>query len=305
MVAGGGKSLSAAIRTTTLISLQENYLVETRMHKMPYKHIASTLKKTELACRLHYHQLSFGNKRRRRTSSVASVSYASSPISSAEGSHREVQRFHLPQQQPLPSMSTYISPESPPRDNHYDLFRSPQSHIPILPKPNAPRPTLPSSRGLRLITEGLPTEESTIFETRKPSIDIARLDKIYNARRLHFWSTIARDYGSNVSPTALEQAWCKAHRVDTSKFPPTPAASPDEPQKSGSSSYLGAPFSAVAEYSHGFTAVNNSPMRAPRSAVTAPVARKGPFAISSLLTEDKEVRSPCVEKKSQDCEMER
>lgn len=47
----------------------------------------------------------------------------------------------------------------------------------------------------------------------------------------------------------------------------------------------------MAEYSQGFTAVNN-PVREPRSAVVTPMARKGSFAISSLLTEDKEVRSP-------------
>jgi hypothetical protein len=41
---------------------------------MPYKHIASYLKKTELACRLHYHQLSHGSNRRRRTNSLNSSS---------------------------------------------------------------------------------------------------------------------------------------------------------------------------------------------------------------------------------------
>lgn len=49
---------------------------------MPYKHIAAHLKKTELACRLHYHQLSHGSNRRKRTTSVSSGSSASghSPI---------------------------------------------------------------------------------------------------------------------------------------------------------------------------------------------------------------------------------
>lgn len=273
------------------------------MHKMPYKHIATTLKKTELACRLHYHQLSFGNKRRRRTASVTSASYAGSPITPAEGPNREVQRFHpQQQQQTLPSMATLASPETP-REESQDLFRSPQSHIPILPKPFSSRPALPSTRGLRLITEGLPTEASETYE-KKSLIDTARLDKIYNARRLHFWSTIARDYGSNVSPTALEHAWCKAHSVDSSKFPPTPTASPDEPPKSDPASYLGVPFSAVAEYSQGFTSINN-PIPVPKSAVAAPVARKGSFAISSLLTEDKEFRSPSLERKLQNYEMVR
>lgn len=39
---------------------------------MPYKHIAAHLKKTELACRLHYHQLSHGSNRRKRTTSMSS-----------------------------------------------------------------------------------------------------------------------------------------------------------------------------------------------------------------------------------------
>lgn len=42
------------------------------MQKMPYKHIAAHLKKTELACRLHYHQLSHGSNRRKRTTSMSS-----------------------------------------------------------------------------------------------------------------------------------------------------------------------------------------------------------------------------------------
>lgn len=45
---------------------------------MPYKHIAAHLKKTELACRLHYHQLSQGSNRRRRNTSISSISSISS-----------------------------------------------------------------------------------------------------------------------------------------------------------------------------------------------------------------------------------
>lgn len=53
------------------------YLVETRLQKMPYKHIAAHLKKTELACRLHFHQLSHGSNRRKRTASVSTGSSTS------------------------------------------------------------------------------------------------------------------------------------------------------------------------------------------------------------------------------------
>ncbi|ROV90009.1 hypothetical protein VSDG_08407 [Cytospora chrysosperma] len=57
---------------------EEAYLLQTRLQKMPYKHIAAHLKKTELACRLHYHQLSQGSNRRRRTTSISSTSSFSS-----------------------------------------------------------------------------------------------------------------------------------------------------------------------------------------------------------------------------------
>ncbi|KAJ9150642.1 hypothetical protein NKR23_g3524 [Pleurostoma richardsiae] len=53
---------------------EEVYLLQTRLQKMPYKHIAAHLKKTELACRLHYHQLSHGSNRRKRTTSMSSGS---------------------------------------------------------------------------------------------------------------------------------------------------------------------------------------------------------------------------------------
>ncbi|KAL8833853.1 MAG: hypothetical protein Q9205_006512 [Flavoplaca limonia] len=266
---GGGRAWSQE---------EENYLIETRMHKMPYKHIATTLKKTELACRLHYHQLSFGSKRRRRTPSVTSfASYAESPSTPSEARRRDIP------QQPLPSISSFATPIDTPRENSQDIFRSPQSHKPLLPKPNSSRPTLPSTRGLRLITEGIDSYG------KKPAIDTVRLDKLYDAHRLHFWSMIARSYGGNLSPAALEQAWCKAHSIDGSNLPPTPTASPHDSSRPPSS-LLGAPFSAAAEYSKGFTSVNNGSV--PLSAIVAPHGRSGSFALSSILTEDKEVRSP-------------
>ncbi|KAL8821920.1 MAG: hypothetical protein Q9223_000150 [Gallowayella weberi] len=281
---GGGRAWSQeevrysfSPKLTTPTMTQENYLIETRMHKMPYKHIATTLKKTELACRLHYHQLSFGSKRRRRTASVSSfASCADSPVTPAKGRRREIP------QQSLPSLSWLATPIETPNETTQEVFKSPQSRIPILPRPISSRPAPSSTRGLRLITEG-------IEQYKKAVVDTARLDKIYDAHRLHFWSMIARSYGGNHSPTALEQAWCKAYSIDGSNLPPTPTASPDESSKPVSS-LLGAPFSAVAEYSKGFTSINTTSV--PMSAVAAPHGRSGSFAIASLLTEDKEVRSP-------------
>ena len=42
---------------------QEQYLLQSRNHRVPYKRIASRLQKSELACRLHYHQLTVVKQR--------------------------------------------------------------------------------------------------------------------------------------------------------------------------------------------------------------------------------------------------
>ena len=68
---------------------------------MPYKHIAAHLKKTELACRLHYHQLSHGSNRRKRTTSVSS--------GSSTGGHSPI----LPASIPSPIHEDSRSPSPP------------------------------------------------------------------------------------------------------------------------------------------------------------------------------------------------
>ncbi|SPO03097.1 uncharacterized protein DNG_05779 [Cephalotrichum gorgonifer] len=137
---------------------EELYLLQTRLQKMPYKHIAAHLKKTELACRLHYHQLSHGSNRRKRTTSVSSGSSSNghSPLMpmTAQSPIREVPTSNPPS--PPGSAGSY-GPRSP-----HDLGGPIQlpsivgSHtsprLPaILPKPAAmtlpPLNTSPASRG--------------------------------------------------------------------------------------------------------------------------------------------------------------
>lgn len=45
-----------------LIISQETFLFRSRNQKMPYRHIADQLEKSELACRLHYHHMTVGRK---------------------------------------------------------------------------------------------------------------------------------------------------------------------------------------------------------------------------------------------------
>lgn len=252
---------------------------------MPYKHIASQLKKTELACRLHYHQLSFGSKSRRQSQVQMGPYERSSAPPPAQS------RGETPQRQ-LPSFSP---PASPPETMMYSpsetSCQTPQSHKPILPKP------VPSihrrsndTQSLRLVTQDVDR-----LQEQQP-VDMAKLDRIHDAHRLHFWSTIARSYGCNLSPATLEEAWCRSHGLSSSGFPPTPRGSPHESQVP-SSLLSGAPFSAVTDSGKGFTPINSE-----SSISKSTVPRQNSFAISSLLTEDREVRSPGREKKLEDVE---
>lgn len=253
---------------------------------MPYKHIASQLNKTELACRLHYHQLSFGSKSRRQPQ-VPMDSYERSSTPPSAQSKDET-----PQRQ-LPSFSP---PASPPETMEFSPSESssqtPQNHISILPKPvPSPHRRINDTQSLRLVTQDMDRL------SERQHVDVAKLDRVYDAHRLHFWSTIARNYGCNLSPATLEEAWCRSHGLSGSKLPPTPRGSPHDSQ-APSNILSGAPFSGVTDSGKGFTPINSE-----TSSSNPTVPRQHSFRISSLLTEDREVRSPAREKKLEDVEM--
>lgn len=256
---------------------------------MPYKHIATQLKKTELACRLHYHQLSFGSKSR-RPPSMSPYERQSAPPS------EKIRRAITTPQRQLPS----FSPPSSPLDNiEYspsEASRTPQSHKTLLPKPISSLHRR-ESQPLRLVTKMDDLHENKQF------VDTARLDRIYEEHRLHFWSTIARSYGCNLSPATLEEAWCRAHAISGSRFPPTPRGSPQVSALPSSILSSAAPYSAVSaltDPSRSFTPINTTEGPMPKPTVT----RNNSLSVSSLLTDDKEVRlSPCREKKPENTEM--
>ena len=161
-----------------------------------------------------------------------------------------------------------------------EASQTPQGHKRILPKP------VPSIH--RRVNDPqklcLVTEDMDRYQERQ-YIDIAKLNRLYDAHRLHFWSNIARSYGCNLSPATLEEAWCRSHGMSGLKFPPTPRGSPQISQAS-IRDFSGVPCSAVTDPSKGFMPINNG-----EDAKLKPmVPRQNPFAISSLLTDNKEVR---------------
>lgn len=275
---------------------EENYLLQTRMQKMPYKHIAAHLKKTELACRLHYHQLSHGSHRRRRNSSVSSTASFGSVAQSVCSMGTD--------QDDYSQSSRHTSPMSYSGAPHYirsasvatDSGRS--QHKILLPKPRTltPQGSPEPHNGLRINTE-------VAYQPR--IVDTDRLRAIYEARRQQFWSTVAADYGADVSPAQLEEIWRSS---SSAVRPPTPDASPDGSimhnpiLKSSSIPYLSPAHSEPKHYSPVNTSAVPVPERMPYM-LPMPVpssgrARSGTWSsaprdnmpIASLLTEDKNPR---------------
>jgi hypothetical protein len=222
------------------LKLQEVYLLQTRLQKMPYKHIAAHLKKTELACRLHYHQLSHGSNRRKRTSSVTSSSAGSvghspemthsmpSPISE----HDIVQSVTTPSYTYSPQSPVHVQLPSASTLLNHSMAASPPrtiSHpIAILPKPSPPRRSLSDS------SANAPLRLDCNVEASQINIDKERLRHIYEAHRASFWGVIAAEYGSGVSPALLEESW---KRGIATNGPPTPCGSPDTLRNEGYKGY--------------------------------------------------------------------
>ncbi|KAK5994405.1 hypothetical protein PT974_04879 [Cladobotryum mycophilum] len=246
---------------------EESYLVQTRLQKMPYKHIAAHLKKTELACRLHYHQLTHGSGRRKRSASLSSRSdHSPERPMSAPG---QLIEGHGASSSPSRRFET-LSSTSPINDVQlHSTVDHGASRLPaILPKPTFLPPThsdvfIPRystvihEEGRRLSTSSTHqshhlyqrTTPPPVFEGRTlplPSttthtpvhVDLSRLQAIYDAHRHAFWTAIAHEYGANMSPAMLETAWktgvcCPPQRVMSR--PLTPAASPEAVPRPASS----------------------------------------------------------------------
>lgn len=288
MSAGGNRSWSEE---------EENYLLQTRMQKMPYKHIAAHLKKTELACRLHYHQLSHGSHRRKRTSSVSSNassnSAGQSPAYSMAVDHDD---YSQSSRHGSPMSYTGGSPHlratsvtaSPGRNQHKILLPK--------PRPLTPRESPEPHNALRINTE---------MVHHPKVVDTDRLRAIYEARRQQFWATIAADYGTDVSPAQLEEIW---RHGSSAIRPPTPDASPDgsmmhnpvlkpsvfpyaSPAQEPSKAYSPLNISAIS-------APERMPYVLPMPVPSAGRQRSGTWSsaprdnvpIASLLTEDKNPR---------------
>ncbi|KAI9656440.1 MAG: hypothetical protein M1829_000399 [Trizodia sp. TS-e1964] len=243
---------------------EEVYLLQTRLQKMPYKHIASHLRKTELACRLHYHQLSHGSNRRKRTASLSSASSDHSPHHTRP--HSPPERDDLAGllghgMKHHRSPPTRLSPISP--VNGHGAVQKPgpnsphRSQKPLLPRPHVSAAV--SARRLAESNKGLRLDCSGRSSPKLPSIDKDRLCRIYETHRSSFWKVIAADYGDNANPLYLEEVWKK----EATRALPTPGVSPDHSTSLlGPSAFLPFDHNTLSEIGRGFSPINTlNPIR--------------------------------------------
>lgn len=222
---------------------------------MPYKHIAAHLNKTELACRLHYHQLSHGSGRRKRATSGSPGSDRSPSLAASAPSPAGSLSPPRPYDHYIVTPPTAHDVHLPSIVSHHS---SPRVHG-ILPKPNAmafgsransppeyvpatpesrhrtplPPLTFSSSRspgGNALQISAPPRGEASFpsSSTHTPShVDLSRLQAVYESHRNKFWDAIAYDYGYQASPSSLEKAW-KTGRCCSPVLPPLASPKEDE-----------------------------------------------------------------------------
>lgn len=276
---GAGAGDGDAAGLDQLTCRQEMYLIEQRLRKVPYKVIAAHLHKTDLACRLHYHQLGNRNSEEERTLSVSSSSVASQ---SSGATHPPSTSTTWSASSPGSTSDSLGRARSASIETTSTIASPPPPHITILPKP-VPSPNR-RWNSLRLETTNLSAYQQHATST----INEVRLRQAYDSVYPRFWSLVAADYGSNVAPAALQKAWCDMNSTVTGSDPlPTPCVSPHS--DTVEPSVLGHPSGEPKERDcpSRFHAINE----VPTAYAGAATAEKSSFAIASLLTEEKDVRN--------------
>ena len=240
---------------------------------MPYKQIAAQLKKTELACRLHYHQLAHGSHRRRRTSSVCSTASQRSgdvPLSMSRyhvnHEYAPITPAHSPRLgSPINSLrgaspaNRFSAVNNSPGQGHSSKMLLPKPHLLKQASARAATPDLINGP-LRINTADaiLAGRSQSVPPLKGKMINMEKLRAAYEVRRQAFWSEVAADYGGDVSPAHLEHVW--RYGLHMSR-PPTPDESPDSGASVTSAPSMSKPYSGNRYHSDANSAGKTSPPR--------------------------------------------
>ena len=205
--AGGGKAWNED---------EEVYLLQMRLQKVAYKKIAAHLNKTELACRLHYHQLSHGgNRRKRKNSGSSSESASNSPKSSNSMDISKITN-------PSGNNKRHDSPLS------VSAITSPYSTPVKIPTSAPSMNTLNSAIDLQRVTSSGRKHKHLKVSCSDDNVDENKLRRLVEKHTNQLWISVAADYGGGVTPDYLEKVWSSRRRSDAT--PPTPVFSPRSPK---------------------------------------------------------------------------
>jgi hypothetical protein len=266
----------ACIRLTVY---QEEYLRRARSQAIPYKQIAVHLQKTELACRLHFHQI---NSAHRRQSNLTQDDARGEESLSPEWNRQGAQsRLTTPTITVSHSSSPYTAYSTSPACASTKTYTSPASSVGTEWASPQTSQTCPPSTNAPNFGIGLTWPKGFSSSTSPPSIlqgppDLSRLLSEYADNSRAFFSSLANQFPQ--SPAELELAF----RTALAQMPNSPSPQPDRHHLAPLAWPMGVPDTSR-------TRDTTSPQGIPRTSLLAPSPKR--CTVSSLLNFEKDIGS--------------
>lgn len=208
---GQGRKGSASGGGKAWTEEEEVYLLQKRLERVAYKKIASHLDKTELACRLHYHQLSHGGNRRKRNNSISSTSSSSagSPVAtSPKAGFSPVNAAGAVQKVGSPAAAASAA-------------ASKIRGKPLLPKPKVEQQQQQHSHSSQHQQQQQNTKSAKLKVNCAEKVDKEKLARIVEAQGVRFWEQVAAQYGGAAEPDFLQECWQKVFSMSSHTTTPT------------------------------------------------------------------------------------
>lgn len=215
--------------------MKERALLQGRLERIPYKQIGARIGKTDLACRLHFHQMVMA-KRTPETAPGRSIVFLSSehppevhrlaPTHSSVTTSTALSSICNPNGSPG-SRSEHLSPNLYREPMHRRSYSSPfidHDRFPGWQPVSSPYPSVQTCPSMQTSPSLLASPNFHTSEQIPSTIDLRRLNNIYREHANDFWSTIAAKYsgGTSLSPSRLEQAFLQGQTIEEHPQPEIP-----------------------------------------------------------------------------------
>lgn len=192
-----------------LTAIKERALLQGRLQRIPYKQIGARIGKTDLACRLHFHQMVMA-KRTPETAPGRSIVFLSSEHPPEVHRLAPLQASHAASE----ALSAVYHEDRPTTINH--LQPSPSFHREPMHRRSYSTPHIRHNGTTGWQPAASPYPNAQSADSSPNMVDLTRLNNIYQQHAGGFWSTIAEKYsgGTPLNPSELEQAFIHGRRVE-------------------------------------------------------------------------------------------